>query len=383
MEDVTAEAGWLPDPAARHQYRYHDGATFTSYIADNGVVGVDNDEVRADQVPVAATPSLPLDFPPPDQPAVAPGPAAVAPSAPLGSYPPPSALGSYPPPSGYAPPPQPSGAYWPPSLAMPMPAPARRHGGMIALISVAIFEGIVIIALAVALVSANTTASSSAQPIGSTVPSTGSFSQAMGSVVYSSKFAGSEQWPTGQLNDNTSASLSNGRYAIEAWTDIHHPLVTPYGVSHRGISVDAATTDFSGSNVSMGVGCQSASGIDPALVYQLSVYPDGEWYIEEARLGGGIDVLDAGTTEALGNTATEQLTCVMTEASSDAEVTQLVAYVGGTKVAAIGHEIRNDAISGFIPILLVGSFGPTVHVSFNGLIVRNINPNSVTSEQTL
>jgi hypothetical protein len=349
VQNVTAEASWFPDPAGRHQLRYHDGTTFTSYVCDNGVVGVDGD--------------------------------AGAPVEPLSSYPPPTPFGAAPPPLNYRSPAPAVGPYW--TGGPYAPAGPRHHGGLIALICVAVLEGIVILALAVALVHTNARTSAPARPIGSTVPSSGSFSQAMGSVVYSSKFADSEQWPSGQLNDNTTASLSGGRYAITAWTDVHHPLVTPYAVAHRGISVDASTAAFSGTNVSMGTGCQSAAGIDPALVYQLSVYPDGQWYIEEARLGGAVDVLDAGSTAALGTTASVQLTCVMTDRTSDTEVTQLVAYVDGTKVGAIGRATRGRAISGYLPILLVGSLGPTVHVTFTGIVVRDIDPSSVTSVQTL
>jgi hypothetical protein len=34
-------AAWHADPAARHQFRYWDGATWTEHVSDNGVVSTD------------------------------------------------------------------------------------------------------------------------------------------------------------------------------------------------------------------------------------------------------------------------------------------------------------------------------------------------------
>ena len=33
--------GWHPDPTARHEYRYWDGARWSDDVSDNGVTGVD------------------------------------------------------------------------------------------------------------------------------------------------------------------------------------------------------------------------------------------------------------------------------------------------------------------------------------------------------
>jgi hypothetical protein len=199
----------------------------------------------------------------------------------------------------------------------------------------------------------------------------------MGSVVYSSNFESNQHWLTGSLNANTTASLSNGEYLINGWTTIHHALLTPYAVSHSGVSVEAQATDYSSDNVSMGVGCQSGLGVQPPLVYQLIAYPDGQWYIEEARIPGAVSTIASGYTSALGSTATLQLTCVITHATSDNEVTQLVAYIDGARVGAIGDQIVRTFVGGYIPVLLVGSFGPTVHAAFNEFSVRSINPTSV------
>ncbi|MEZ5265697.1 MAG: DUF4041 domain-containing protein [Acidimicrobiales bacterium] len=55
-------AGWHPDPARRHQFRWWDGSQWTAHVSDNGVAGVDppqapaarSDAGQAAQVPAAA-----------------------------------------------------------------------------------------------------------------------------------------------------------------------------------------------------------------------------------------------------------------------------------------------------------------------------------------
>jgi hypothetical protein len=356
VETVIPGAAWQPDPTKRHQLRYHDGTSLTAYVCDDGIVAVDRESVPGDPAPepdgVAPVVSAPEDrlrppngFAPPRQP-----------------------------PAGYGLPPSSVGTFWP-GTAQPAQSKNNRVGLSIA-IGIAVLEGFAILALVVALVAAHTTDPS--QPIGSTVSPSGSFNQAAGAVVYSSHFGSDENWPTGSLNANTIASLSGGHYVVQAWADIHHVLGTPYSVSHQGISVEAATSDFSPDNVSMGVGCQSAAGVQPSLVYQLLVYPNGQWYIEEARLSGSVQTLTSGSTSALGAAGTLQLTCVITDTTSHKDVTQLVAYVDGSRVGAIGDQI-GTSVGGYVPLLLVGSFGPRVHAAFNGIRVRSINPQSVTA----
>jgi hypothetical protein len=46
---TTREAGWLPDPGGRHQYRYHDGLGWTDHVSTNG-------QQRRDPLPVAPPP---------------------------------------------------------------------------------------------------------------------------------------------------------------------------------------------------------------------------------------------------------------------------------------------------------------------------------------
>jgi hypothetical protein len=66
-------------------------------------------------------------------------------------------------------------------------------------IGIAILEAVAILALSVALVAARSAPSTSSAPIGTTVEPSGSFSQSMGSVVYSSNFGTNEGWETGSL----------------------------------------------------------------------------------------------------------------------------------------------------------------------------------------
>jgi hypothetical protein len=192
----------------------------------------------------------------------------------------------------------------------------------------------------------------------------------MGSVVYSSSFHEGDGWYTGTVNANTKVSLSHGNYVVHASTHLHHVFFTPYSTPHAVMSVEAAATAYPSDNISMGPGCQSDAGVNPPVVYQLAVYPDGQWYIEEARLPGGVQPLTSGTTAPLGSSATLQLTCAINDRTSSTETTELIAYVNGTKVGATASRINQTSITGFVPVLVVGSYGPQVSVTFTHVTVR-------------
>ena len=49
-------AGWYPDPAGRHEHRYHDGVAWTDHVADDGVAGI---------APMPPTPGPPPPWAPP------------------------------------------------------------------------------------------------------------------------------------------------------------------------------------------------------------------------------------------------------------------------------------------------------------------------------
>lgn len=174
------------------------------------------------------------------------------------------------------------------------------------------------------------------------------------------------------VDANSNATLTANHYVVTGWTEIHHALLTPYAVAHRAISVATTVDDYPADDVSMGAGCQSAYGISPALVYQMVVYPDGQWYIEEARAPGGVQTLLSGGTSALGAAASVQLTCVMIATTSTTETTQLVGYVNGIRVGAIGDQTDQNRIGGYVPVLMLGTFGPTESATFTGITVRSI-----------
>jgi len=363
----TVSEGWLPDPTGQHEFRFHDGSAFTSHVADHGVVTTD-----------AGIPAPPAWS---GQPAVgAPGAAA---GQSVGGYPaaPPAdpwAATAWPAPYAQAGPgfgTTPWG--WSPT-PVPQPKSSRHRGALWLAVVVAAVEAVVIVALAVALGSSKTGAPTAAggqpskpQPLGHTVAAAGSYPSGTGTVVFSSSFAPTDGWSVGPLNSNTDLSLSNGHYVMSGSSDVHHLAFFPYQMAQRGLSVEAEVTGLS-ANGSAGVGCQSDTGVQPPLVYQVSVFPDGHWYIEEGRLGGAVDTLLSGQATALGPSGSIQLTCVITAPSGSGETTQLVLYVNGTKVGAIGDDIGSTSLDGYVPVLLLGSYGAKASVTFTQVTVRSI-----------
>jgi hypothetical protein len=259
---------------------------------------------------------------------------------------------------------------------VPFVRKVRRMGLWLATAIIAV-QTIVIIALVLAIVASPTKQvhhSTTAKPIGNTVAPSGLFGEYAGPVVYSSNFTVNQGWDTGSLNANTTAAVSNGEYVVNGWTSVHHALLAPYGTPQPGISVEASATGYPRGNVSIGTGCQSADGISPAVVYQMVVYPDGQWYIEEGRIPGSVETLLSGQAAALGAAASLQLTCVITTTNADAQTTQLVGYVNGIQVGAIGDQIDGVDIGGYRPMLVLGSFGPKVSAAFNHVTVRSVSP---------
>jgi hypothetical protein len=347
MADRIDSLGWNPDPAGNHQLRYHDGATYTQYVCDNGVVGVD--AVPSGRFVPGRPPVVGTVLPP-----VCPRPGTVAP--PRISEPPP----------------------WIPVEAPVVPASgeSRRDRSRLAMTAVVV-EALVIAVLGLLLATTRTThhtTPSAAKPIGSTVAPSGSFTEYGGRVVYSSNFGANDGWNVGSLNTNTTATVLNNQYVVQGWTTVHHVLLSPYLTPQLGISVETSATNYSTGNISFGSGCQSAGGASPALVYQLVAYPDGQWYIEEARVPGKIETLLSGHTSALGAAASLQLTCAISDTTSHTQTTQLVGYINGIQVGAIGDQIDRVDVGGYVPMLPVGSYGPRVSVAFTNIIVRNVSP---------
>ncbi len=228
-----------------------------------------------------------------------------------------------------------------------------------------------IVVLVVALA---TQGNSTSGPIGSTVGATGSFAPDDGHVVYSSTFAPGDGWDTGAINDNTVVTLTNGRYVVQGSTDFHHALLTPYVTGHAAMSVEASVTDYSTTDVSFGAGCQSTTGLDPALVFQVMVYPDGRWFLEEARIPGSVTILRSGNTAPLGTTTSVQMTCAVSDPGASSPTVQLVAFVNGLRVGAVGQSVGQIHVGGYMPILVLGTHGPTVSATFTHMTVRSLDP---------
>lgn len=51
----ASDAGWKPDPAGRHQYRYWDGTAWTDQVSDDGAISSDPMDASATSAPTAAT----------------------------------------------------------------------------------------------------------------------------------------------------------------------------------------------------------------------------------------------------------------------------------------------------------------------------------------
>jgi len=344
--------GWKSDPTGGHEFRYHDGAAFTGYVSDNGTVTTE-------------TPTTWWD-----------------------------------PADGYAPNPGLLRWGYQDSYFSSQPAPRRRTGLTVA-ITVAALEAAAIVALCVALIAGSSTSATTSvasptfapttpttpitlpvtsttltPPIGSKVPSSGSLSQNMGAVVYSSNFGANDGWNTGAIENDTAATVSKNQYLVTGSTMFHHALTVPYDIAHNGMSVEVGATGYPQDNVSVGAGCQSAGSLSPGLVYQIVVYPSGQWFIEEARLPGGVETLVSGEVPPLGPATSLQLSCVMTPSGSGVVTTQLMGSINGAEVGAIGDQVDQVDVGGYVPVLVLGTFGPKVTVAFTNVTVRSVDASS-------
>lgn len=128
---TTPAPGWLPDPTGRHEYRYWDGASWSSDVSDAGTTAVD---ALTAPLPAPGAPAAPTG--PGDPTQVIDGTAPYAP--PTATFGPPTA--PYDAPAGGAPP---SGPYAPPGTDG-YPQPARRRSGP----STGLLVGLAVLALA-------------------------------------------------------------------------------------------------------------------------------------------------------------------------------------------------------------------------------------------
>jgi hypothetical protein len=249
--------------------------------------------------------------------------------------------------------------------------PSRRAATVLGV--VAAVEAVVIFALAAALVGNKSSARPT--PLGTTIPPSGSFSPDQGQVVFSSSFGPNDGWPTGAITADTNATLSNGQYVVDGTGSIHHIVDAPYRVAQADLSLTADVASYPDQDGSFGLGCKSAYGLQSALVYQVVVDGNGDWYLEEGRLGGAVDTLISGTDDNLNGTARLALVCAMTSAYPNVE-TQLAVYLDGTQVGAVGDQIGKVDIGGFVPVLVTGTYGTEESVTYSSLSERTVGLSS-------
>ncbi|HKY67049.1 MAG TPA: DUF2510 domain-containing protein [Acidimicrobiales bacterium] len=134
---TTPAPGWLPDPTGRHEYRYWDGASWTSDVSDAGTTAID---ALTAPLPAPGAPAAPPE--PGDPTQVIDGTGSYAP--PTATFGPPTA--PYDASAGGAPP---SGPYVPPPGTGGYPQPTPRRSGPstgllvgLAVLAVALIAGI-------------------------------------------------------------------------------------------------------------------------------------------------------------------------------------------------------------------------------------------------
>lgn len=308
----------------------------------------------------------------------------------------------WPPPQGLQPPPQPA---WPstppPSLAPPstypgqpyppatswLPAPPRspkaaRNRWLV----LAAIEAVVIVGLAVALAaslvdtsktkgdashSSGTPSAPVSYPHSSVTNPAGAYSSTSGTLRYHSSFNQSDGWDTGTLTDNIQTSVTATGYLVTASGRAHHLLLSPYLNRTTGVSVATTVTSYPRSNVSFGTACQSnPSG--QYYVYQFMVYPNGDWYLEAVQPNNSISELDEGTATPLGSTTSIVVSCISSPPAAGTTKTLLIGYINGHQTVEDQAQQADLPTGGWLPVLVLGSYGTTVSTTFTSFSVRSL-----------
>jgi uncharacterized protein DUF4190 len=193
--------------------------------------------------------------------------------------------------------------------------------------------------------------------------------QSSGAAVYHSAFSPSDGWATGAVEANVKANLVTNGYLVTGSGRLHHLLVTPYLNRSAGLSVTTTATSFPLTNISFGAGCQT-NPIGGLYVYQFIVYPNGDWYLEEAKPDHTVSALQEGTVSPLSTAATVGLSCSSGSSVAGSTQTLLVGYLNGQ--AEVQLAVTQNALppGGWMPVLLMDSYGPSVSVTFTSLSVR-------------
>ncbi len=139
----------------------------------------------------------------------------------------------------------------------------------------------------------------------------------------------------------------------------------------------ATAKDYPRYQVGLGAGCRSPVG-EARYIYQFIVWPDGEWFIEEAAPGATPDSvspvqeLQSGVSEPLSDTVSVELQCINTIADPNSTSTLLIGYIGGTSVGSILHDQPGLPNNGWVPLLIETSFGTPISVTYATFTVRTI-----------
>jgi hypothetical protein len=195
--------------------------------------------------------------------------------------------------------------------------------------------------------------------------------EAAGTLVYSSEFAPADGWDTGAVAAQARASLVPGGYLVVGGGNSRHLLLSPYRTRLPAVTVSTEVRTFPTANVSFGVGCR-AQPTPHSYGYLFVIYPDRDWFLEEDPPVGPVRILTRGTAEVPPpGIEFVALSCVQPAAGSTAG-TRLTGFVNGPRVVEITAPKRPLNSVGWTPLLVVGSFGPSVSVTFRSFSVRDL-----------
>lgn len=275
--------------------------------------------------------------------------------------------------------------YWPPPQA-PYQGPGTRRPESSRFKLIAAVEAVAIVGLAVALVASLVTRpsghSSGANATGPAAvggsggqaaqvpPTSAPPPSTAGTVVYHSSFAVADGWNTGPIG-TAQASFATAGWTVTASNRIHHVLTTPYLNHSRRMSVAATVKGYPDTNVSFGTGCQA----DPdtqLFVYQFIAYPNGEWYLEKVQPNRSVATVERGTASPLPDNATVEIACTSAPAPGGATTTSLVGYINGQAEVQTSDTQTGLPAAGWIPVLLMDSYGSPVSVTYTSMSVRNL-----------
>jgi hypothetical protein len=167
-----------------------------------------------------------------------------------------------------------------------------------------------------------------------------------------------------------SAVLADNAYVVTGTGSVHHLISTPDTDASTSVSVTTVVTAYPSDGVTFGPACQTAT--ESLHVYQFVLGPDGVWFLEEADPGGTVTDLYSGTVEPPSSTVTVELSCVSRPPTGGLTYTHLIGYVDGQPAVEYDAVQADLPSGGWVPGLVVSSYGTTVSATFTHLTVRNL-----------